>query len=52
MDEERLQEKGKSAEFRCLRFGTVRECWPALLRAYEQKKADAAEKAAKQEARK
>ncbi|BDA47624.1 probable flap endonuclease GEN-like 1 at N-terminal half [Coccomyxa sp. Obi] len=52
MDEERLQEKGKSVEFRCLRFATVRDCWPALLRAYEQKKADAAEKAAKKEARK
>ncbi|CAL8471936.1 g11478 [Coccomyxa elongata] len=52
MDEERLREKGKSVEFRCLRFATVRDCWPALLRAYEQKKADAAERAAKMEARK
>ncbi len=52
MDEERLREKGKSVEFRCLRFATVRECWPALLRAYEQKKADAAERAAEMEARK
>ena len=51
MDRERLGEKGKS-DFRCLRFATVRDCWPALLRAFEQKKADAAEKAAKTAARK
>ena len=52
MDRERLNEKGKSGEFRCLRFATVRDNWPALLRAYEGKKAEAADKAAKKEARK
>lgn len=52
MDRERLTEKNKSVEYRCLRFATVRDNWPELLRAYERKRAEAADKAAKKEARK
>ncbi|KAK9905956.1 hypothetical protein WJX75_009484 [Coccomyxa subellipsoidea] len=52
MDRERLTEKNKSVEYRCLRFATVRDNWPELLSAYERKRVEAADKAAKKEARK
>jgi len=50
-DRERLEDKKKPVDLRCLRMSTVRDCWPALLREYEQKRADAANKLAAKEAR-
>lgn len=50
-DRARLEEKGKSVEYRALRMATVSTHWPQLLQELEAKKAAAAAKAAKTEAR-